>query len=145
VLIDKAQCNGCGLCISTCAEGALQIVDGKAWLVSGTYCDGLGACLGHCPQGALHVIECEAEAFDADAVHASLARNSPPHVLAGQPYGSGRFNSTWCLRKRSSLRIAICWLSPTVFPSRTPMCAAISSPLRQSSWAVQSLMTGRAT
>ncbi len=52
VHIDEEKCNGCGLCIPSCAEGALQIVDGKAKLVSEKFCDGLGACLGECPQGA---------------------------------------------------------------------------------------------
>ncbi len=75
--IDEAKCNGCGLCIPQCAEGALQLVDGKVRLVSDAYCDGLGACLGHCPQGALRVIQRGAEAFDADAVHTHVASYPP--------------------------------------------------------------------
>jgi len=72
VKIDEGKCNGCGLCIPNCAEGAIQIIDGKAKLVSDKFCDGLGACLGHCPEDAITVVEREAEEFDEKAVEAFL-------------------------------------------------------------------------
>lgn len=64
IQIDDDKCNGCGNCIPNCHEGALQIIDGKAVLVSELMCDGLGACIGHCPEGALTIEEREAEAYD---------------------------------------------------------------------------------
>jgi ferredoxin len=70
--IDEEKCTGCGDCISSCAEGALTLVNGKARLVKERYCDGLAACLKECPSGALKIVEREAEYFDKEETKAHL-------------------------------------------------------------------------
>ena len=73
VEIDEELCDGCGQCIPSCAEGAIELVDGTARIIEDKLCDGLGACLGECPVGAMKIIEREADEFDEEAVHQHLA------------------------------------------------------------------------
>jgi NAD-dependent dihydropyrimidine dehydrogenase PreA subunit len=77
--INEAQCDGCGQCVTSCAEGALKIIDGKARVVAETFCDGLGACIGECPRGALKIVEREADAFDEKAVEQHVKEHDAGH------------------------------------------------------------------
>lgn len=74
IKIDENKCNGCGQCVTACAEGAIQLVNGKAKLVSEIYCDGLGACIGHCPVDAITIEQREAAEFDEAATHEHLKK-----------------------------------------------------------------------
>ena len=80
IVLDK--CTGCGLCIPNCPEGALQIIDGKARLISDLFCDGLGACLGHCPEGAIVIEEREAEKYDEKKVMANIVKQGKNTIKA---------------------------------------------------------------
>jgi NAD-dependent dihydropyrimidine dehydrogenase PreA subunit len=80
--INADKCNGCGLCMPDCPEGALRIIEGKARLISDLFCDGLGACIGSCPQDAITVLEREAEPYDEKLVMANIVPQGEPVVIA---------------------------------------------------------------
>jgi len=82
IQIDEEKCDGCGQCIPNCHEGALQIIDGKARLISDLFCDGLGACLGHCPTDALKIEEREAVPYDEKKVMESIVRGGANVIKA---------------------------------------------------------------
>ncbi len=85
VHIDEDKCDGCGLCVPACHEGAIKITDGKAKLLADNLCDGLGDCLGHCPQDAITIEERKADDFDKEAVQKHLRTMNAPTVPAGCP------------------------------------------------------------
>ncbi|MBN1102590.1 MAG: 4Fe-4S binding protein [Deltaproteobacteria bacterium] len=92
IRIDEELCDGCGQCVPSCAEGAIEIVDGKAKVLEERFCDGLGACMGECPNGALSIEERVTEDFDEEAVEEHLASRdkgkmseAPPVLACGCP------------------------------------------------------------
>lgn len=95
ITIDDKKCNGCGVCIPDCAEGALQMIDGKARLISDLFCDGLGACIGSCPEGAISIEEREAEPYDETKVMAHIAKQGAntirAHLAHMQEHGEDEF------------------------------------------------------
>ena len=82
ITIDEEKCNGCEECVNGCHEGALQMIDGKARLVSELYCDGLGACIGTCPEGAITLEEREAEPYSEIAVMDRISKMGEKVILA---------------------------------------------------------------
>ncbi|MEI6822071.1 MAG: 4Fe-4S dicluster domain-containing protein [Bacteroidota bacterium] len=82
IQIDEDKCTGCALCVNGCHEGALQIIDGKARMISDLFCDGLGACIGECPEGAIELIEREAEPYNEDLVMERISPKGQATVLA---------------------------------------------------------------
>lgn len=114
VKIDEELCNGCGLCVPNCHEGALQIIDGKARLISELMCDGLGACIGHCPEGAITIEEREAEEYNETIVIAQMVKSGKNTVFAHlkhlQDHGETGYlkeATNWLKANRESLPFTI--------------------------------------
>lgn len=82
IRINEKKCNGCGLCIPNCPEGAIQLIDGKARLISDIFCDGLGACIGHCPQDAITIEEREAEKYNEKKTMKNIVKAGENTIIA---------------------------------------------------------------
>jgi Pyruvate/2-oxoacid:ferredoxin oxidoreductase delta subunit len=94
ISIDDNKCNGCGECIPDCPEGAIQLIDGKARLVSDLFCDGLGACIGTCPQGAISIVEREAIPYDEKMVMENIVRQGALVIRAHLEHLAGHGQTT---------------------------------------------------
>jgi ferredoxin len=95
IKINEEKCNGCGVCVTGCPEGALQVIDGKARLINDLFCDGLGACIGECPEGAIEVERREAEPYDEREVIKNIVKAGPnvikAHLQHLQEHGQEEF------------------------------------------------------
>ena len=121
IVIDEEKCNGCGQCVTGCAEGAIALIDGKARLVSEVYCDGLGACIGECPVGALTLVEREAPEYDQTAVDKHLASiGRAPHAAE---HAAPAFQGC-----PGSLALSLSGTSSAGAPIACPGAAAASAP-----------------
>ncbi|MGL4993024.1 MAG: ATP-binding protein [Bacteroidales bacterium] len=126
IKIDEELCNGCGVCIEGCHEGALQLIDGKARLVSELYCDGLGACLGDCPVGAITLEERVAEAYDEIAVMERISSKGAATVIAHLTHLKDHAQTklleqgvSWCKENRPDID-----LSPLYKVEKTTSCSS---------------------
>jgi NAD-dependent dihydropyrimidine dehydrogenase PreA subunit len=120
VMIDEERCDGCGLCVPACEEGALQIIDGKARLVADRSCDGMGACLGHCPQDAIRIVRRGAEAFDGQEVAAGRATEAAVEAMPSGCPGS-RFMQFRPAESPEPFPAEQCGQDSTVGPARSEL------------------------
>jgi ferredoxin len=103
ILIDEKKCTGCGACIPNCPEGAIQIIDNKARLVSDLFCDGLGACLGHCPEGAITIDQREAQDYSEREVMKNIVKQGPGVIKAHLDHLKGHHQDTYVKEARDYL------------------------------------------
>jgi Pyruvate/2-oxoacid:ferredoxin oxidoreductase delta subunit len=120
VIIDEELCDGCGACIPYCAEGAIQIIDGKAKLIRDDFCDGLGACLGECPRGAIDIEEREANEFDEEAVKEHLEKQKATFQIGTPPAPGGGCPSARPLNIKSASALSHWPVKLKLVPPQAP-------------------------
>ncbi|MBU4304602.1 MAG: 4Fe-4S dicluster domain-containing protein [Candidatus Omnitrophica bacterium] len=149
ITIDEDKCNGCGECIPNCPEGAIQVIDGKARLVSELFCDGLGACLGHCPQAAIRIEEKEAQGYDEAMTMENVIKGGmnviKAHLEHLRGHGQGEYlRQAMDVLKKKNISVdqdpsnahSVCpGMQVLDFRAREPQGISVSSQLRQ--WPVQ--------
>ncbi|MDP4147099.1 MAG: 4Fe-4S binding protein [Bacillota bacterium] len=131
VSIDEEKCNGCGLCVKACHEEAMELVNGKAKLISDKYCDGLGDCLPECPTGAIQIIERESDPYDDDAVKNKIAERKQAEQLKAAHNGG----ELPCGCPGSAARMIKRTAAPATKPKAAEEPSELNSQLRQ--WPVQ--------
>ncbi|MBE6465532.1 MAG: ferredoxin [Denitrobacterium detoxificans] len=124
--INEEACNGCGICVDACHEGAIEIINGKARLVRDDFCDGLGDCLPECPMGAISFVEREAAAYDEAAVAASKAKQAAFAAAAHRHAGGGCPGSAMRTFDRSAQAAA-----------SAPASSAVTCESQLTNWPVQ--------
>jgi ferredoxin len=130
ISIDEEKCNGCGLCIPNCPEGAMQVIDGKARLISDLFCDGLGACVGYCPEGAITLTEREAEPYDEARTMVNIARQGAGTIKAHLEHLSAH-------GEKGNLSQALTWLAQEGIPVPPVSSGAEPTPPREAPAALQ--------
>jgi len=138
ITIDHEKCNGCGLCASSCPEGALQVIDEKARLVGDLLCDGLGACLSSCPEGAIAVEEREAEAYNEIEVMKNIVPQGPNVILAHLHHLKSHFQAAYLKQavaylheQKLGFEIPDAFEAPEPAPAQRPGTRTFSFPVQQ--------------